>query len=196
MTHARIKSLPVLCQQLIGQSLGTNQHGQAGRALENLLQSWGWPINRGSGPDILIFGLELKTRDLDADSAQTVTSMNLPVILRTPYEDSVVRQKFQQQLRVFTRSGVIVDAGIFDFGRDSIQTMVREAYEHGRSQLIDAVHRGQDLPRTKYRGGYYGFFERTDADRPNTYSFRLSKGDMIIIEDISRTRIDEFYSFV
>lgn len=195
MTHARIKALPGLCQQLIGQRLGTHWYGHAGRALEDLLEQWGWPINRGQGPDILMFGLEVKTRDLGATSAQTVASMDIWDILNQIYDDSVVKQKFQQHLKIFTRSGVIQDAGIFDFGGDSVQNLIRQAYEHARQQLIESWEQEHDLVRTSKRGGFHGYFERCHADRKHNYSWRLNVRDMANLEYLSRTRIDEFFAF-
>jgi len=193
MTNARIKNLPLLCQQLIGIDLGTNQHGHAGRALEDLLEQWGWPINRGAGPDILVFGLEIKTRDEEAVSAQTITSMNIRDILDQDYDQSAVRAKFQQQLRILTCGGRIRDAEVFDFSGDSVQDLIRRAYRHARAQLIQAHEQQQDLVRTAYTG-FYGYFERCNPLSATTYSFRLNDADMTVMENLSRTRIDHFYT--
>ena len=143
-THAKLTRLS-LCQRLLGQNLGTNQNGNAGRMLENLLESWGVPINRGAGPDILVFGCEIKSRDRSATSSQTIADMNIQDIQARPYRDSQVRDKFQQQLRVFTENMTVVDAGIYDFSSPDIQELVEQAYEHARAQfgfLMDAFEYG------------------------------------------------------
>ena len=185
-THAKLTRLSP-CQRLLGQNLGTNQNGNAGRMLENLLESWGVPINRGAGPDILVFGCEIKSRDRSATSSQTIADMNIQDIQARPYRDSQVRDKFQQQLRVFTENMTVVDAGIYDFSSPDIQELVEQAYEHARAQLI----RNPDIDRTSYTG-FYGYFER----RPNsssTYSFRLSPGDMTVLEGMARSTFNQLF---
>jgi hypothetical protein len=152
------------------------------------LESWGVPINRGQGPDILTFGCEIKSRERSATSAQTITDMQLPEILTTVYRDSPVCSKFQQQLRVYTQDGIVVRARIFDFSSTDIQDLVRDAYEHARQQLAQ----DPTLPRTAYKD-HYGFFERTDPDRPKRYSFRLSVGDMDRLEDMSRSTFNRHF---
>jgi hypothetical protein len=196
MTHAKITSLsPAMYQSLIGQKLPTHLHGHAGRALESLIESMGWPINRRHGPDILVFGLELKCRETGCTSAQTIADMNINDILVTDYHGSHVKSKFQQQLRVFTKDNIIVDIGIYDFSRPIIQEHIERAYNHARQQLIDAKAQNIDLVRTSYRGGFYGFFERCHAESPNTYSFRLSDNDMEIIENMALSKFHDFYEF-
>ena len=103
-------------KMLIGCQLPTNQGGHAGRAVENLLRSMGVPINPGKGPDMLVYGLELKTRKLSAISPQTVATINESDLAVTPYKLSPIYAKFQQQLRVYTDDlDKIVDAKVVDF---------------------------------------------------------------------------------
>lgn len=187
-THAKLTRLS-LCQRLLGERLGTNQNGNAGRMLEDLLESWGVPINRGAGPDILVFGCEIKSRARSATSSQTIADMNIQDIRARSYRDSQVREKFQQQLRVFTENGTVVDAGIYDFSSADIQDLVEQAYEHARAQLIQ----NSDIDRTAYTG-FYGYFER----RPNnstTWSFRLSPGDMAVLEGMARSTFNELFEY-
>jgi len=173
---------------LIGQIVPTNQHGHAGRYVESLIEKMGVLINRGHGPDFIDYGLELKTRDVDATSAQTIADMSVEEIINKSYKDSHVFKKFQQQLRVYIRDNVIVSADIYDFSHSSIQDLLEKAYNHARKQLVQC----QDLDRTEYTG-FYGFFERVDKDR-KTLSFRLSKKDMITLEGMAKSEYKNLFT--
>ena len=188
--HAKMTKWSI-CQELIGKYLGTNQNGHAGRELEKLLESMGVTINRGTGPDILVFGLEVKSRDRWAISAQTIADMNIRDIQACGYEDSHVRQKFQQQLRIYTENGYIVDAGIYDFSKPDIQELMCKAYEHARAQLI----KDPTLVRTAY-SGFFGYFERTKAGCESSYSFRLSPGDMAVLEGMALSTFTKLWEYV
>lgn len=187
-THAKLTELS-LCRDLIGVRLGTNQHGHAGRALEDLLESWGVPINRGAGPDILVFGCEIKTRDCCAVSPQTIADMNIKDIKTCAYSESHVRAKFQQQLRVYTQDEIITQADLYDFSKPGIQKLIAEAYEHARRQLItDAT-----LARTS-GAGFYGYFERK-ANSNTSYSFRLNPADMNMLESMALRNFHQLFEY-
>jgi len=187
MTHARIKKLR-LTEFLLGQDLGSNQNGQAGRRLEHLLEDMGVDINHGHGPDIKRFGLEVKTRERDAVSAQTIADMHIDDIISTPYEHSHVREKIQQQLRVYTEQGIVTDADIYDFSAMWIQDRIQEAYEHARDQLRQAP-----VVCTRVRG-HLGYFE-SRRDSPNTYSFRISKANMHVLETMTRSTFGRLFCY-
>jgi hypothetical protein len=178
-----------ICQFLIGEYLGTNQNGNAGRELENLLESWGLSINRGHGPDILIFRWELKSRDLDAISPHTIADMNIDDIRNCSYRNSHVRTKFQTQLRVYTRYGTIVDAGIYDFSDPDIQEIIEKAYEHARQQLI----KDPSLECTRH-AGFYAYFERKQ-NCETSYSFRVSYRDMPVLEGMARSTFGKMFVY-
>lgn len=187
--HAKLTKLN-LCRHLIGIRLGTNQHGHAGRALEDLLENWGVPINRGAGPDILVFGCEIKTRDRWAVSPQTIADMNIQDIKTCAYAESHVRAKFQQQLRVYTEDEIITHADIYDFNRPEIQRLIAEAYEHARQQLIN----NPSLARTS-AVGFYGYFERK-ANSNTSYSFRLNPADMVMLENMACSNFHQLFEYV
>lgn len=174
-------------QKLIGQVVPTNHHGHAGRYVEYLLETIGVKVNRGHGPDFIDYGLELKTRCVDATSAQTVADMSLEEILNTSYKDSHVFKKFQQQLRVYIKDNVIISADVYDFSHSSVQELIEQAYEHAQSQLRQC----KDLDRTIYKG-YYGFFEKVDPNR-KTFSFRLSKSDMKKLESMAKSNYKNIF---
>jgi len=168
MKPARVKVFK-LAENLIGQTLPTNHGGHAGRALEKLLETMGIEINRGQGCDWKVYGVEFKTRDINATSPQTVATMSPKDIKNTAYEHSVISEKFQQQLRVYTKNNVIIDARMYDFSAPYIQSLVKSAYDHARAQLI--IGTDDDY----VYGGEYGYFERTNP-RSKSYSFRIHVG--------------------
>ena len=175
-------------QALIGQTVPTNQHGHAGRFVETLLESMGVEVNKGHGPDFLDYGLELKTRDIDATSAQTIADMSEEDIINTDYKDSHVFKKFQQQLRVYTKHNIIISADVYDFSHSTIQDLIERAYNHARNQLKQC----SNLNRTEYKG-FYGYFERVDPNR-NTLSFRLAKSDMETLEGMAKSTYKNLFT--
>lgn len=177
----KVKNLKV-SQKLIGQVLPTNQNGHAGRALEKLLEAADIPINRGAGPDILYYGLEVKTREITATSAQTVTAMYAEDIINTPYELSPVYAKFQQQFRVKTNNGVIVEADVYDFDQPQIQELIKEAYEHARA----IITKNPSIGYTPYTG-YWGYFEQTKKLTSEAYDFRFSDSQMDALEAMAKS---------
>lgn len=183
-----------LCKRLIGQEVPTNQNGKAGRYIENLIESWGLPINRGPGCDIEIFGLEIKSRDLDATSPQNVATMTPEQVCATPYCESLVHDKLQQQLRVFTQKLQIVDASVFDFSPAHIQDLISDAYERGRATIADHIRQFglEALPSYVY-GSEWGYWERI-CDTPS-YTFRIHHGAYHRLEDMARTTFTNFFEY-
>lgn len=182
----KIKNLKI-AQTLVGKPVPLSKDGHAGRYIEYLLEQLGFIINRGHGPDILVFGLEVKTRDLDATSPQTVADMQVEDIIDTPYEQSHVHAKFQQQLRVYIKNQIIVSAEIYDFSKSRIQKEIKAAYEHAREQLIKEPW----LPATSCKGKYYGYFEKCVGKQ--SYSFRLSDSQMTKLENMATSTLDNFF---
>lgn len=165
--------LDIIRHNLLGKKLPTNHHGEAGRACENLLETIGISINRGSGCDIPQLGWEVKSRKETATSAQTVTSMRPEDIISTSYRESPVYEKIRRQLRFTSNdSNIIIDIDLCDFDQKHIQDLLEEAYEHARA-LITA---NPDLCYTPYEG-HWGYFEKTKKDRPEL-DFRLADGQM------------------
>ena len=176
-------------QLLIGQTVPTNQNGHAGRYVENLIETMGVLVNRGHGPEFVDYGLELKTRDINAISAQTIADMSVDEIINTPYKNSHVFKKFQQQLRVYIKDNVIVSADVYDFSPLFIQDLIEKAYNHAQQQLRLC----RSLDRTTCQGGYHGYFERVDPDR-KTLSFRLSKSHMESLESMAKSNYKNLFS--
>ena len=185
-----------LCQKLIGQDLGTKEHGQAGRKLENLIESWGLPINRGAGCDIKILGLELKSRDVDSISPQNVATMTPQQVVDTDYKDSVVYEKFQQQLRVFTKKHIVVEADVYDFSHLGIQELIEHAYETGRAEIAKhwrICHRDPGPMPTYVYGSEYGYWERIGSS--NSYTFRINLGAYDTLERMAKSTFSNIFDY-
>lgn len=178
-----------LAENLIGQVVPNSANGHAGRYVERLLVEMGVPINFGHGPDIEEIGLEVKTRDLDATSPQTIADMNPEDIISTDYKDSHVYKKFQQQLRVYIRDNVIVSAEVYDFSAPPVQELVERAYNHAKAQLV----KNPELTRTAYKNEY-GYFERVSTHR-KSLSFRLSNDDMATLEGMARSEYKNLFEY-
>ena len=177
---------------LIGKELPTYKNGHAGRALENLLELYGLEIDRKSGVDIKIFGLEVKTRSLIATSPQTVTSMYYNDIICTPYKLSPVYAKFQQQLRIkLDENNVIVSAEIYDFDQPQIQEQVELAYERCRKMLLENPH----LSYTPHQNGQYGYFEQVHLPKSEAYSFRFSDAMMTDLENMAKNEFKNLFEY-
>lgn len=187
--NVKIKSIPAL-KELVGKSVPTYMHGHSGRTVERLVEELlNVDVNRGHGPDIPKYQLEIKARDLDATSPQTVADMSYEEIVSTPYRKSHVYEKFQQQIRVYTQNNVIVSADIYDFGKPQIQDIIESAYNNAQEQLIENSY----LTCTSCKGGYYGYFEQC-AGR-TTYSFRLSNTNMKELENMSTSTFNKVFDY-
>ena len=179
MIKAKIKIFK-LANQLIGKSVPASAGGHAGRAVEKLLEAMGVPINRGRGPDIEIYGLEVKTRDIDATSAQTIADMKPEHIKSQSYRQSHVFEKFQQQLRIKIKDGIIIEAKVYDFSAPHIQALIELAYNNAKSYILI----NESIGYTPYEG-FYGYFEQCKAATSNLYSFRLNAKDMDTLESMA-----------
>jgi len=193
MLVGKIKEVKFL-PDLIGKTLPNKDFGQAGRAFEDMLEKdYGITVNRGKGPDSPMFGIDYKTRDLDSTSPQTVASMKVNDIINTPYRESEVFKKFQQQIRIKTKNNVIVKAEFFDFRSEHIQDNIEAAYEHARSQIIK-----NEVYRTTKSGpdsiGYWGYFEKC-TQRKNTYSFRINQSGMDDYEKMTKNNFTNIFDY-
>jgi hypothetical protein len=151
----------------------------------------GVTINKGAGADILAYGLEVKTRKETASSAQTVATMSIKDIINTPYKESNIYQKFQQQLRIKTNElDIIVSAEIYDFDQPQIQDLVEQGYEFARKQIIT----NNCIGYTSYVG-HWGYFEQCHLPNCDAYSFRFSKQDMEDLESMAHSTFSTLFTY-
>lgn len=172
-TNLRVSSVKGL-EKLIGINLGTHIHGVAGRKLESVIKAHGVEFNFGSGPDLPDYGIEVKSRCITAVSPQTVGSMSVKSIIKTPYEQSLICEKIQRQIRVsIDDTGNVIAADFHDFTDCFSQDLIREAYEHARQQVIA----DPTIKHTKV-SGHVGYFERTSTMVEGQLAFRISHTKM------------------
>ena len=78
--------------KLVGESVPPKTHGAAGRDIENQLRAQGFPISNQPGPDLPSVGLEVKSRDIDSTSAQSVGTMLQCGIFVSQIHAQVIRE--------------------------------------------------------------------------------------------------------
>lgn len=162
---------------LVGQSVPTNQNGEAGRAIEDMLEAEGFVINRGEGADVQLNGvpiLEIKSRNVDATSPQTVGTMTDDAIKSTPYSSSSIRDKLQVQYRVKTQNQIVIENKIYDWSHPSIQSLFEEGYKEIQKQLLNG-----NTDNYIY-GNKFLFAER----KFGSYAFRITDSAMKKLEAI------------
>jgi len=189
-----IKNLKKAEQALIGMIIPPQQFGNVGRIVEAVMISLGYDVNQRFGVDLQSLGVEIKTRDDDATSAQTVGKMSKSDILKYSWEDSPVFKKFQQQFRVHYSSslGKITSAGMYDFRLPEIQDIAKQSYEAARQKLKDgdlaSYVRGECFEQQ-----CWGFFERTDSDKQDLYDFRFADVYMKKLEALATSQYKNLF---
>lgn len=181
---AKIKQV----KHLVGQPVPPKTHGAAGRAIEEIMESQGWPMDRhGQGIDVPVYGFEVKSRDLDSTSAQSIGKMLPDDIKVMPFFKSPIYDKIQQQLRVKTQDQVIVSADMYDFSNPFIQQKIAESYETAREKIIAG-----DVSNY-ISGGPFGYFERTNPKTSRSYDFRLTNGAMQKLENMATSTFKDLF---
>lgn len=158
--------------------------GNVGRWVENKMREQGWEVTNGAGVDIPKYNVEIKSRKIESNSHHTVGTMTINSIIVTPYEQSIIKEKFQQQYRVHYSDNrqIVVSEGLFDFSNEYIQSKICDAYEIGRKQIIKNAQQGS-YP-TYVRGTEWGHFELTKGR--DSYRFRIPNHSMKKIEQVSK----------
>ena len=173
--------------KLVGEAVPPKTHGAAGRDIENQLRAQGFPISNQPGADLPTIGLEVKSRDIDSTSPQSVGTMLPEDIVNTPYRNSLICEKLQQQLRVKTKNQKIISAEVYDFSSPYIQEKLEESYEAARQKIIAG-------DCSKYiSGGDYGYFERT-VKGSRSYQFRVSDSAVKKIESMSSVTSNRLFT--
>lgn len=179
----KVKNLK-LKTTLVGKKVPNKTDGRAGRYIEDLMEQAGIAINRQATTDNPWF--ELKSRDLDSTSPQTVGGMTLESIKNTAWEESPIREKIQHQYRVKTKDNIVVESDLYDFSGWGAQSLLKEAYEAGRKEIING-----NVNDYIY-GTKFGYFERTNKDS-NTWCFRINHGAMQQLEALAKSKFDDLF---
>ena len=172
-TRAKVKKLTK--GNLVGEKLGSRFGGFSGRDAEQKLRERGYKLSNSAGVDMPIEKVEVKTRAIEAISPQTVATMKSDAIINTPYEKSLVCEKFQQQYRIKTQDDVVVENKIYDFSNPWVQRDISETYEICRAKL-QAGDTGDTIS-----GSYWGYLEKVKGT-DSSYSYRITHGAMKKLE--------------
>jgi hypothetical protein len=202
--YLKITNLKKATDALVGMVVPEQCYGNIGKLVEDVMEKLGYDINRGKGADLLAIGVEIKTRGLEATSAQSISSMTAHDILVTAYKDSIIFEKFQQQFRVhhskkLDGSTVIVSAKMFNFAFPKIQNEVEAAYEAGRAVMADQIknYDGQcdDYIRGILPNGLpaCGYWERKEDT--NSFDFRFPTVVMEQFEEIAINSSNKLFDF-
>jgi hypothetical protein len=160
----------------------------AGIQFEEELSRRGNPVNTGKGADYPEIELEVKTKSKESKSANVVGTMSRTDIINTPYEQSSIREKMLQQLRVETEEGVIVEEDIFDFSPKFIQDLIKEAYEKGRV-LLNVKNPPDYVNCTRY-----GYFEKR-RHTEDSYMYRINVNAMKELEGMAKSTFNKFIEY-
>ena len=202
--YLKITNLKKATDALVGTVVPEQCYGNIGKLVEDIMEKLGYNINRGKGADLLAIGVEIKTRGLEATSAQTISSMTAIDIATTSYKDSVIFEKFQQQFRVhhtkkLDGSTVIVSAKMYNFAYPKIQDVVEAAYEAGRTAMIDQLDNCNGVCNDYIRGVLpngmpaCGYWER--KENSNSFDFRLPTTVMEQFEEIAINSSNKLFDF-
>jgi hypothetical protein len=173
-------------KSIVGKSVPTNIGGHAGRAIENMFADEGFNIDKRGTVDMPLEGIEIKSRDEDAVSPHSTGSQTRNEIINTDWKDSPLREKLQQQLRITTKDGVIVDQQLWDLTDPITQANFKDAYESARDKMAAG-----DCSDTIY-GNKWGYFEKK-KDTKDSYVFRHSDGAMEKIERIMNSTFNNLF---
>lgn len=128
---------------LIGHSIPERTKGNTatvGVYIDNLVRKWaGASTGVTSGVDLAVFGIEVKSQDIQTGSSWTIGTMTFEDILNTEYVDSSVYQKLQALflVRYDNELRIITDANLHYLDNDEIQSIFKEAYDTARREAID-----------------------------------------------------------
>lgn len=167
-------------------TLLSKDHSRRGREFEQVLAQSGFRINTGCGVDLPDLDVEVKTKDVNSTSANTVGTMTYEDICNKSYEESGIFEKIQRQFRVETNNGTIVNQAIFDFSKPFIQDVIKDAYESAREKMIAG-------DKSSYiSGSAYGYFEQKTE---NSWAFRISVPAMKKLEKMSTSTFERFFDY-
>jgi hypothetical protein len=142
-----------------------------------------WPLNFGAGADIPMYKIEIKSRRTNAVSAHTFGRMTLRNIHELDYEDSIIAEKCQYQIRVSLNSDSVVTAvEFYDFTDPYIQNLLKEGYNRVKLNAPSLDTATKHLP-TYISGTQYCYAELQNK----LYQMRISDEAMEKIKFMSRS---------
>jgi hypothetical protein len=164
-------------------------YGNIGRWVENHLAAQGYKINRGFGIDLKGLKLEIKTRDINATSAQTITSLSLSNLLTYDWKRGPARHKITRQYRVLYKqldfqSSIVVESGVFDFTKSGIPQILGSDFDVNRQYFEDYVEKHGEYPKYVNKGQGWLFLERTTERK--VWQVRVTNRNMNKLENMTK----------
>jgi len=159
-----------------------------GQQVHNRLKELGADMQNGPGADIKDLGVEIKSRKINAISAETIGSISPEDIISTAWENTHLFEKTQTLHKYkLNEAGNVVSENTFDFSRPSVQEKLKEGYEACRADLI------KNGPTKNYihPNGSWVYLERIDGKK--SYQLRTKKGKEL--ETLSKSTIDDIFEF-
>ncbi len=164
----------------------SRNHSVRGKEFEEVMSGSGFQINQGMGADLKESGIEVKTKDVNSSSPNSVGTLTYEDICNKSYKETHIFEKMQKQFRVVTDEGLVVDQNLFDFTDPYIQEKIEEAYENARQKMING-------DKSSYiRGSEYGHFEQKTE---NSWAFRITVSAMRKIENMSKQTFKDFFEY-
>ena len=153
--------------------------GNIGRLVEQVLEEVGYKLNKGAGPDLPQWEVEIKSTVWPTHSARSIGLMSFDDIVNTSYENSLIYKKLQQQFVVkhCRTTMVITEAKMYDFRDSEIQAKFKDAYESTRSIL--ATYQPGHYPKEVKVKDKSGYWEHKNS---NSFQFRIQPAAMKKIE--------------
>ena len=195
--------------------------GNVGREIEQLVLGDFHPdchnIGSSSGPDLLIYCLDIKThKEVSAsgavnDCSWTISGMNPARIISTKYEDSPIYKKLQGHLEIAydDKEHIITKVDVCYYDHSIYQDLFKKAYEESRTVLknqLAAETKIRNVPnvghffKTIYKSftvipiesKKYGQFEKMNG---TMFNFRMPHSAKKIINRTSHSLVTTLYSF-
>jgi hypothetical protein len=184
----KVKKLNTGSEKLVLPAQREGNEGNVGKFYEKHLADRGFSMNAGQGVDIPDLNIENKTRNRASRASHTVGTMTYDNIINTPYEQSTICQKLQQQNRVEYDNtfNVVTDESVYDFRDPDIQERLKDSYENARSILRQ---QGGPGPGTIV-GGQYGVFEWKSG---NTYAHRIPDSGMKKMKVMAKSTFNDLF---
>lgn len=167
-----------------------------GNYIDQLVKTWaGVSTGLNTIVDLMIYGIEIKSKDIITNSDWSIGSMRLVDIINTPYEQSSVYQKLQALFLVEYNNDLcsITSANLYYLDNDDAQSLIKAGYEAARQELI-AI--GINTTRKAYERikGTPGFaFERMESG--TSFNFRITGYAMQKLVSVATSNNNQLFMF-
>lgn len=191
-------------------------HGAVGNYIDQLIKTHlRNPFHANTVVDLIKFGIEIKSKDIDTNTSWSIGSMTIADIVNTPYVNSSIYAKMQALLLVTTnhKFGSITDTMLVYLDMDEVQVPLEQTYESLRKQLTVKwnayqakvkAHLDKGELAEAYKPMVFSPWENVKADygmfeymSGTSYQFRMSQTQMNFITDtaLKQTGFEKHFVF-